>query len=123
MKEFVERVNRHRAEVGCRPLGWHPELARLAQRYSERMAAEDFYGHADPEGRTVVARLREAGIGWRRTGENLAITEHGAEQVLFLWLQSDRHRRSIENCALTHHGVGLHESRWTHLFLTPGGTR
>lgn len=119
MREFVERVNRHRAEVGCRPLFWHAELAGVAQRYSERMATEGFYGHADPRGRTLVARLRGAGIGWRHTGENLAITEHGAEQVLFLWLQSARHRRSIENCSLTHHGVGLHEGRWTHLFLTP----
>lgn len=118
VKEFVERVNRHRQEVGCRPLLWHEPLAAMAQRYSTRMATEGFYGHDDPEGRTLIARLNDERIGWIGAGENLAITEHGAEQVLFLWLQSDRHRRNIEDCSLVHHGVGLHRGRWTHLFLT-----
>lgn len=118
VREFVERVNRYRQEVGCRPLAWHAELASMAQRYSARMATEGFYGHDDPEGRTLIMRLNEAGIGWIGAGENLAITEHGAEQVLFLWLQSDRHRRNIEDCSLLHHGVGLDRGRWTHLFLT-----
>ena len=28
-------------------------------------------------------------------------------------------RLLLENCALTEHGVGLHERYWTHLFRTP----
>jgi uncharacterized protein YkwD len=117
--ELVTLVDQHRRSVGCAPLRWHEELAAEAQRYSVDMATRDFYGHVDPDGLDLQRRLARAGIAWRLAGENVARTEHGAEQALYLWLQSDRHRHNLENCRFTHHGAGLSSGRWTHLFLAP----
>jgi uncharacterized protein YkwD len=39
--------------------------------------------------------------------------------VLAAWLNSSGHRANIENCSLTHHGVGLEGTHWTHVFLRP----
>jgi uncharacterized protein YkwD len=115
----VDRVNKHRLAVGCRPLLWHDELAAEAQRYSEDMASRGFYGHLDPDGLHLTARLARASIAWRLVGENVGRTDQGSEQVLYLWIQSDRHRYNLENCRFTHHGVGYRDGHWTHLFLAP----
>ena len=57
------------------------------------------------------------GISYRAAGENIALTGGGASGALSLWLGSSGHRANIERCGYTHHGVGLVDSRWTHLFL------
>lgn len=64
-------------------------------------------------------RLTDAAIAYSRTAENIAFGYPTAEAVLSGWLASPGHKANIENCALTQHGVGLLESYWTHLFITP----
>lgn len=116
---YVEALNEHRRAVGCTPLRWDPAVARVAEGHSEAMMSREFYGHVDPEGATFTDRLRWGGVVWTSAAENIARTSHGAEQVLYLWLQSRPHRTNIENCGFTTHGVGLSGEYWTHLFVTP----
>lgn len=116
---FTEQVNAHRRAVGCPMLEWDPAIAAVAQRHSEAMRARGFYGHTDPEGRSFTDRLRAGGVTWIGAAENIARTSFGADQVLYLWLQSRGHRENIENCRFTRHGVGLSGEYWTHLFVTP----
>jgi uncharacterized protein YkwD len=124
---LTEQVNSHRRSIGCPPLEWDPAVARAAQGHSNAMRLRGFYGHTDPEGRDLTDRLRDAGVPWVAAAENIARTGYGAEQVLYLWLQSRGHRENIENCRFTRHGVGLAGDYWTHLFVTPdpraGGAR
>jgi uncharacterized protein YkwD len=117
--ELVRLANAHRREVGCAALRWDARVAGVARAHSDDMRSRGFYAHTDPDGRTPVMRLDAAGIAWRATAENLARTRFGASHVLVLWLQSPTHRASLENCRLTHHGVGLSGDLWTHVFLTP----
>jgi uncharacterized protein YkwD len=117
VREAVAAINDHRRSVGCRPLAWDEELAAVARGHSEDMAARGFYGHRTPEGAGPVERLAAAGIPWRGTAENIARTEFGAEQVVYLWLQSDSHRTNIENCRFVRHGLALVSDRWTHVFV------
>lgn len=116
---LVDALNDHRRGMGCPAMVWDPAVARVAQGHSDGMRRRGFYAHTDPEGATFTDRLRWAGVVWISAAENIARTSHGAEQVLYLWLQSPGHRANIDNCRFTTHGVGLSGEYWTHLFVTP----
>ena len=119
VREFTELMNAHRATVGCGPLTWHKGTARVAERHSEDMVARAFFAHTNPDGDTPFDRLRDGGVGWvGPAGENIAAGYPDAAAVLQGWLNSPGHRANIENCAYTHHGVGLERAHWTHLFVT-----
>jgi uncharacterized protein YkwD len=63
-------------------------------------------------------RLTRAGIAFNGVaGENLVIGTVDGAIAYSLWMDSQEHRANIENCAFTHHGVGLADGRWTHVFV------
>lgn len=119
VRQLIDDVNRHRRSRGCPALQWHAGLGEVAQRHSDDMLHRGFYGHVNPDGEDLGARLEQARIRWYgQAAENIARTALGAEQVLYLWLQSPSHRANLENCRLRYHGVGLAGDRWTHVFLS-----
>ena len=114
----AELVNRHRERVGCSALAWDAEIAAVAAAHSRDMAVRDYYDHVDPDGEGLQHRLIRGGVGWNGVaGENLAIGTIDGETVFSLWMDSRPHRENIENCAYTHHGIGLEDGLWTHLFV------
>ena len=117
VRTAAQMINEHRVSIGCRPLAWDDDLAAVAYGHSADMAARGFYGHITPDGVGFTDRLNAAGVPWRGAGENIARTEFGAEEVVYLWLNSDRHRSNIENCRFDHHGLALVQDLWTHVFL------
>ena len=116
---FVALMNDHRATVGCEPLVWVSEVAAVAQAHSVDMVERDFFDHTNPDGLSPFDRMEAAGVQLSRGAENIAWGYGTADAVLQGWLDSPGHRTNIENCALTEHGVGLYQTRWTHLFRTP----
>ena len=115
---LVELVNRRRSDVGCEPLTWHEGIAAVAVAHSLDMQQRDFYDHVDPGGETLVHRLTRAGIAFNGVaGENLVIGTVDGTIAYTLWIDSAEHRANIENCSFTHHGVGLADGRWTHVFV------
>jgi uncharacterized protein YkwD len=119
VEEFVSLVNSYRVTVGCAPLEWDRRVADVAEGHSKDMVARDFFSHTNPDGDSPWDRLSAAGISFKLAAENIAWGYTSAEAVLNGWLGSPGHRANIENCALTHHGVGLADWHWTHLFVTP----
>ena len=116
---FASLVNEHRVSVGCEALTWDSEVAAVAYAHSVDMVERAYFDHTNPDGASPFDRMRDAGIAFSRGAENIAWGYPTAEAVLQGWLDSPGHRANIENCSLTEHGVGLHETRWTHLFRTP----
>jgi len=114
---FVELMNDHRESVGCPRLAWNDEVAAVAEAHSVDMVERDFFAHTNPDGDSPFDRLRNAGIAYSSAAENIAWGYHTASAVLDGWLNSSGHKANIENCSLTEHGVGLYQSRWTHLFI------
>lgn len=119
VEQFVTLMNAHRSSVGCAPLTWRDDVATVAQAHSEDMIARGYFAHESPDGYSPFDRLSYAGIAYSRAAENIAWGYPSAAAVLEGWLDSPGHRRNIENCALTQHGVGLSQTHWTHLFVTP----
>jgi uncharacterized protein YkwD len=112
-------VNEHRESVGCPALSWHPPSANVAHAHSADMVERQFFGHVNPDGVGPFSRLRRAGVSYRTAGENLARgwSEGREEDVLRAWLASDAHRRVLEDCRYTHHGIGLDAKHWTHVLI------
>ena len=115
---LVRLVNRHRAEIDCPQLAWHDRIASVALSHSRDMVEREFYDHVNPDGASLMHRLTMAGIAWNGlAGENLVIGTTDATTAFTLWMQSAEHRSNIENCAFTHHGIGLSDGHWTHVFV------
>jgi uncharacterized protein YkwD len=119
LQVLEDLVNDHRASVGCQPLTWISEMARVAQEHSEDMARRNFFDHTNPDGLTPFDRMERAGLTATRAAENIAWGQASAQEVLRGWLDSPGHRANLENCQLTEHGLGLYQTRWTHLFRAP----
>ena len=117
MQTFTRMVNEYRKKVGCGPLQWDDRIATVAQRHNEDMASHHYFAHNNLEGRTPFDRLRAAHVTFRGAAENIASGQLTGSQVFNGWLNSPGHRRNIEDCSYTHHGLGLANTYWTHDFI------
>lgn len=117
--EFVRLVNNHRtSNAGCTALENHGPLTTVARNHSQDMNNRNFFAHDNPDGLSPFDRMSNAGITYSSAGENIARGYSTADAVLTGWLNSSGHRRNIENCNYTHHGIGHVEdgNYWTHVF-------
>jgi uncharacterized protein YkwD len=120
VREMVELVNEFRRSRGCAPLAWLEPAAAAAQGHSDDMARRNYFDHVSPEGQQPWDRLAARGVRYRAMAENIAWSpEQTARQTLRGWTESAGHRHNLENCAYTHHGIGLRDAYWTHVFVTP----
>lgn len=117
VREFQRLANAHRRSIGCGPLAWDPLAGGVAQAHAEDMVRRDYFSHRNPEGRGPFDRLRAAGVTYAAAAENLAFGYPTAAGVLRGWLESPGHRRNLENCRYTTHGVGFAKGKWVEVFM------
>ncbi|MCS6879762.1 MAG: CAP domain-containing protein [Oscillochloridaceae bacterium] len=132
--QVLALVNAERARAGCQPLSLEPRLMQAAQRHSEDMAVNNFFGHVGSNGSTLVQRVNAVGYPWSALAENVAAGYPTAEAVMAGWMSSEGHRRNILNCRYVHIGVGYvyqaddtplpgaqlpYYHYWTEVFGTP----
>jgi uncharacterized protein YkwD len=105
------RAGEARPAIAPRPqLRWNPLLAKTARAHSESMATEGYFDHVDSRGRTVGARVREAGYRYRVVGENLAAGHPSVEEAIRGWLLSDSHCRNLIDPRFTEFGIARVQS-------------
>jgi uncharacterized protein YkwD len=119
VEQMVDAVNAHRRSIRCPELVWMQTVANAAQGHSDDMARRNYFNHQSPEGLGPAERLRAHGVTYRSMGENIAQHPGTPREVLAGWLGSPGHRQNLERCTYTHHGVGLRDGFWTHVFITP----
>ncbi|MFW6085058.1 MAG: CAP domain-containing protein [Gemmatimonadota bacterium] len=113
-----ELVNHHREAAGCPPLLWHEPSAAVAEGRSADMVRRGYFDHRTPDGSTVFDEVAEAGIeAYGSIAENIALTQSGPASVMELWRESSPHRRNLDDCSFTHHGLGEREGVWTQILL------
>ncbi|MFE5030543.1 CAP domain-containing protein [Streptomyces sp. NPDC056683] len=105
--EVLKLVNEERAKVGCSALSASSSLTKLAEAFSDDMAARNFFDHTDPDGKTPWDRAAAAGIT-NLGGENIARGQATAQAVMDAWMNSEGHRANILNCDFKTLGVGVH---------------
>jgi uncharacterized protein YkwD len=116
-RQFEQLANAHRLSVGCASLRWDRGTAAVAQAHAEDMVRRNYFSHKNPDGRSPFDRLRAADVRYMAAAENIAFGYRTAAGVLEGWINSKGHRRNLENCRYTHHGVGLNDGRWVHVFI------
>ncbi|ONI83247.1 hypothetical protein ALI22I_32375 [Saccharothrix sp. ALI-22-I] len=110
-QQVVNLVNEARDLAGCKPLEVDARVVKAAQGHSTDMAERGYFSHTTPEDVDFAARMRAAGYP-SPGGENIAMGQRSADQVMRAWMNSDGHRRNILNCGFTTIGVGLDTRGW-----------
>jgi uncharacterized protein YkwD len=126
--EIFELINSERRKRNLSEFEWDDRLAKIARKYSRKMARGGFFSHYDREGNSVVERASDEKVtGWGKIGENLFFCE-GIDDVATVavkgWLRSPDHKRNMLDRTFSHTGIGVAESRdggyyVTQVFLRP----
>src|SRR4051812_14758139 len=124
-RESIALVNEARAQAELSRLSENAILNRVAMAYSLRMGNENFYGHADPQGKLVNDRIAATSYLAERCAENIARGQRDPATVVDEWLHSPGHRANIMNRELREIGAGYAVTTtapyfhyWTHVFAT-----
>ncbi len=102
----VALTNAERAKAGCKPLQVDSRLNKSALGHSSDMARRDYFEHDSPEGKDFADREAEAGFEGNSGGENIAMGQRSAAEVMDDWMHSPGHKRNILDCKFTKIGVG-----------------
>lgn len=118
-KQVVALVNKERTAVGLNPLTINESAMSAAAVRSKEIRQS--FSHTRPDGRSFSTALKEQGISYRGSGENIAYGQRSPEEVMKAWMNSSGHRANILNEKFTSIGVGCYEANgvlyWTQLFI------
>lgn len=114
---LVNSANTSRVEADLTPLVSNPALAEAAKAKAEDMAANGYFAHVSPDGKTPWFWLDKVGYKFSYAGENLAINFFDSKDLAEAWMQSPLHRANIMNGNFSEIGIataqGVYEGRDT----------
>lgn len=120
--EIFRLINLERRKRRLNNLEWDGQIAKMARKYSEKMARENFFSHFDLQGANVAERAKNAKIkGWSKIGENLFTVERLSKFDAFAvknWMKSPAHQRNILDSDWTTTGVGVGVARNGDIYIT-----
>jgi len=104
----LELTNLERSRAGVAPLRENERLAHAAQLQSEQMGAASRMDHVLRDARypNPADRLAAADYEWQAYGENVAMGQRSAEEVVTAWMKSPSHRANILDPRYTELGIG-----------------
>lgn len=118
-QEIVDLVNKERQKAGVAPLALDAKLSEVAQLKSEDMKAKKYFSHTSPTYGSPFEMMKQFDISYKSAGENIAMGQTTAKQVMDAWTNSAGHRANILEGKFTHIGVGYVEKGhyWTQMFI------
>ncbi len=121
-KRLLELVNAERAKINAGTLKWDSRLGNLARNYSSKMASENFFGHKDRSGKSLIDRIKDFDItNWTGIGENLYSCQgydDPTEPAVLGWLKSSGHRANLLNSSWKSTGIGIAKSSDGKIYVT-----
>ncbi|MBE9108354.1 CAP domain-containing protein [Nodosilinea sp. LEGE 07298] len=105
-QDLLRLVNTERQRVNAPPLTINDKLTAAAQRHAQDMATSQRMSHDGSDGSTMRSRIDATQYNWSNIGENVAMGQPTAAEVMSAWMNSPGHRRNILNPAFTELGVG-----------------
>lgn len=117
--EVIRLVNQHRGQNGLSPLKKNWELSRVARYKSQDMANKNYFSHTSPTYGSPSNMIKNFGISFRFSGENIAKGHTTPAAVVAGWMNSSGHRANILNGNYTQIGVGYvaNGNIWTQMFI------
>ncbi len=121
-KKILELVNDERRKRRLNSLAWDSKLANLARAYSSQMARENFFGHKDRKGNSLIERAKNFNItDWNGIGENLYYCkgyDDPSEPAIAGWMKSSGHRANMLNSSWKSTGIGVAKSSDGKIYIT-----
>ncbi|ALC85692.1 MULTISPECIES: CAP domain-containing protein [unclassified Bacillus (in: firmicutes)] len=119
VQQVVDLTNQERAKEGLKALQIDVKLTQSAQEKSQDMKNKNYFSHTSPTYGSPFDQMKALGITYNSAGENIAMGQPSAEEVVDAWMKSPGHRENIMNPSFTHIGVGLSDSGfyWTQQFI------
>ncbi len=105
--EIISLVNAHRTSLGLNTLNTLNLVSGVADGHTDYMIEVGQISH-DNFAQRAETLMTEAGA--KTVGENVAYGFNTAEGVVKGWLNSDGHRKIIENPDYTHFGISMETS-------------
>lgn len=117
--EIVNLVNEERAKAGLSALTLDSNITAAANVRAKEIRQS--FSHTRPDGSSFSTALKEQGVSYRGSGENIAWGQKSPEQVMNGWMNSDGHRANILNENYKSMGVGYYQDEngvnyWVQLF-------
>ena len=117
--QVIDLVNIERAREGLKPLVYDATIEDAALVRAKEIQTS--FSHTRPNGTSFATAMKEAGVNYRRAGENIAWGQKTPEDVVNAWMNSPSHRANIMNENYGRIGVGhLTNARgtsyWVQLF-------
>lgn len=117
VKQVANLVNQERAKAGLKPVQLDASLSKMALDKARDMSNNHYFDHTSPTYGSPFDMMKQYGISFMTAGENIAMGQRTAEEVMTQWMNSEGHRQNIMNPAFTKIGVGYVNGYWVQEFI------
>jgi hypothetical protein len=104
---LADLTNQEREAQNLPALTVNPLLNEAAQMKANDMAANSYFAHTSPDGKTPWYWLQQAGYDYQYAGENLAINFSDSKDVTNAWMASPEHKANIVGGNYTEIGTAV----------------
>lgn len=94
-EQIIELTNVFRVANGLPPLMSDEALSKVARDHSEDMQDKNYFSHTNQQGDSPFDRMNDDGIDYVMAGENIAVGQTNAINVMDAWLNSENHRDNM----------------------------
>jgi uncharacterized YkwD family protein len=117
--QVIDLTNVERKKNGLPPLKADASLSNVAQTKSNDMEAKHYFSHTSPTYGSPFDMMRDFGVTYKSAGENIAMGQTTAQQVVTAWMNSEGHRKNILSPNYTNIGVGFtsNGNYWSQMFI------
>jgi uncharacterized YkwD family protein len=118
-QQVIELTNNERRKNGLTPLSADTSLSRVAQTKTNDMNSKHYFSHTSPTYGSPFDMMRDFGVTYKSAGENIAMGQTTAQQVVTSWMNSEGHRKNILSPNYTNIGVGYtsNGNYWSQMFI------
>lgn len=96
-------------EFECPPLVYQRDLGESARYHAQDMADKDYFAHESLDGSSPFDRMQRFGYSGAVMGENIAMGQPTAQEVVEGWMTSPGHRHNILLCCYEANGIDYEE--------------
>lgn len=117
--EVLNLVNNEREKAGLPSLQLDTDITSAANVRAKEITQS--FSHTRPNGSSFSTVLKEHGVTFSGSGENIAWGQTSPKQVMNAWMNSDGHRANILNKNFKNIGIGYYQdgngrNHWVQLF-------
>lgn len=117
-QEVIRLVNIIRTENGLQALKPHKKLDEVARMKAKDLVENKYFSHESPTHGSPFNMMKANGIRFQYAGENLAMGQTYALQVVIDWMNSPSHKANILHSHYEHISVIYYQNVWVQMFVT-----